>query len=75
MKKATKKTNNDAKFQLWQPEKYPVELSTQKLEYIHNNPVEKGFVKNSTDWLCNSAAKYSNGNKLLDVILLDPLII
>ena len=80
MERAAKKTSNDAKFQLWQPESHPIELSTQKiawqkLDYIHYNPVEAGFVKNTIDWFHSSAIDYNNGNGLLNVILLDPMII
>ena len=40
MERAAKKTSNDAKFQLWQPENHPIELTTpkiawQKLDYTH----------------------------------------
>ena len=80
IERAAKKTSNNAKFQLWQPENHPIELSTQKipwqkLDYIHYNPVEAGFVNETTDWLYSSAIDYNNGKGLLDVILLDPLII
>ena len=80
MERAAKKTNNEAKFQLWQPENHPIELSTQKiawqkLDYIHYNPVEAGFVKNTTDWLCSSAVDYNGGKGLLNLIFLDPMII
>ncbi len=54
MERAAKKATNNARFQLWQPENHPIELATQKiawqkLNYIHQNPVEAGFVKNSID--------------------------
>ena len=37
-------------FNIWQPESHPIELDNnkiidQKLEYIHNNPIEAGFVE------------------------------
>jgi putative transposase len=56
MGRAAKKTSNDARFQLWQPENHPIELATpkiawQKLDYLHYNPVEAGFVRRSIDWL------------------------
>ena len=60
MKRTAKKTSNDTQFQLWQPKNHPIELSTQKiawqkLDYIHYNPIEAGFVKKSSDWLFSSA--------------------
>ena len=80
MEIAAKRNSNDAKFQLWQPENHPIELSTQKLawqklDYIHYNPVEADFVKNTTDWFCSNASDYNAGKGLLDIILLDPIII
>ena len=76
--KEDEKHNN--KFQLWQPESHPIALPTakiahQKLEYIHYNPVEAGFVKYTTAWLYSSAIDYNNGKGLLDIILLDPMIV
>ena len=74
MERTAKRNSNDAKFQLWQPENHPIELSTQKiawqkLDYIDYNPVEAGFVKNTTDWLPSSAIDYNSGKGLLDVLL------
>jgi len=77
---AAKKNRNDAKFQWWQSENHPIELTTQKmawqkLDYTHYNPVEAGFVKNTTDWFYSSAADYNGDKGLLDIMLLDPMII
>ena len=74
------KKSNNAKFQLWQPEKHSAELSTQKiarqkLNYIDYNPVEASFARESADWLYSRAVNYNNGRGLLDVILLSPKII
>ena len=73
-----KKHNN--KFQLWQAESHPVALMTakiahQKLEYLHYNPVEAGFVKYTNAWLYSSAVDYNGGKGLLDIILLDPMMV
>jgi putative transposase len=80
MERAAKKTSKDAKFQLWQAENHPIQLATQKiawqkLDYLHYNPVEAGFVRQSIDWLYSSAVDYNGGKGLLDVTLLDPMII
>ena len=80
MERAAKKTSNDAKFQLWQPENHPIELAThkiawQKLDYTHYNPVEAGFVRRTTDWKYSSAIDYAGSKGLLDILLLDPMII
>jgi len=44
-----KKNGNNTNFQFWQQKNKPIELSDtkmidQKLNYLHNNPVEEGFV-------------------------------
>ncbi|MBK7690957.1 MAG: hypothetical protein IPJ31_07525 [Bacteroidetes bacterium] len=42
-------------FQFWQQHNQPIVLDNnflidQKVEYIHNNPVEAGFVEKPEDW-------------------------
>ena len=59
-----KRTRN--KFQVWQDYNYPELTETekffqQKLNYIHNNPVEKGYVANPEDWFYSSAGFYLSG--------------
>ena len=76
-RKEGEKHNN--KFQLWQAESHPIALVTakiahQKLEYLHYNPVEAGFVKYTNAWLYSSAVDYNGGKGLLDIILLDPMM-
>jgi hypothetical protein len=48
----------------------------QKLNYLHNNPVETAFVEKSEDWLYSSAKDYCTGKKgMIDILLIDPMII
>ena len=48
----------------------------QKLNYLHNNPVEAGFIEKPEDWLYSSAKDYYNGRKgMIDILLIDPMII
>lgn len=48
----------------------------QKLNYLHNNPVEAGFVEKVEDWLYSSAKDYYTGKKgMIDILLIDPMII
>ena len=80
MKRSAKKNNIKSGFQLWQPESHPVELSNniiahQKLDYLHNNPVEAGFVQKPEDWLYSSAIDYYGGKGLLEIEKLDLLIL
>ena len=54
MEKAGKNTSNVSKRQFWQQHNKPIELWSakvikQKIDYIHNNPVEQGFVTNPVD--------------------------
>jgi putative transposase len=77
---AAKKNSNTAKFQLWQPESHPIQLinnkmAHQKLDYIHYNPVEAGFVMKAEEWKYSSAIDYYGGKGLLEIIKLDILIV
>lgn len=50
--RAGKKNKRNNSFQFWQQHNHPIELSTnemidQRLEYVHHNPVEAGFVSSS----------------------------
>lgn len=49
-------------------------MAHQKLDYIHNNPVEAGFVNNPEDFIYRSARDYYGLIRLKNVILLEPLI-
>jgi putative transposase len=49
--------------QIWKSGNWPIEINNdnifyQKLEYIHNNPVKKGTVRSSNDWVYSSANIY-----------------
>ena len=46
----------------------------QKIEYIHNNPVEEGIVSSSEEYLMSSARNYSGLENVLEVICLTPLV-
>ncbi len=59
-------------YRVWQDGYHPVELYTpnftyQKLNYIHNNPVEEMLVANSWDYMFSSARNYADLNNLLEV--------
>lgn len=74
--RAGKYNKNNEKYQFWQQNNHPIELSThqmmiQRLDYLHNNPVESGAVEHPPDYLYSSAKDYFNDQKgLLPVILL-----
>ncbi len=53
----------DRLYQVWQEGSHPQEIinermMTQKIDYIHNNPVRRGYVRRSTDWIYSSARSY-----------------
>jgi REP element-mobilizing transposase RayT len=63
-------------YQFWQEGSHPVELISnhfikQKLIYIHNNPVEAGFVAEPEDYLYSSAIDYSGRKGMIDVIVIE----
>ncbi len=66
--------NND--YQFWIQDSHPVQLSSremlmQRLNYIHNNPVEAGFVCEPQHWKYSSAHDYCGGTQgLIDLVML-----
>jgi len=58
--------------QWWQHHNKPIEIWSdevlrQKLEYIHNNPVESGFVSEPNFWKYSSAIDSSGGKGLVEI--------
>ena len=73
-KAGTYNTNNKD-YQFWIQDNHPIQLSSgemlmQRLNYLHNNPVEAGFVYQPEYWKWSSACDYYTGQQgLIDVIL------
>lgn len=70
-----KKNSNNSKYQFWQQDNHPVELTDnklidQRLDYLHNNPVEAGFVRLPEDYVYSSAINYADGKGYIDIELL-----
>lgn len=70
----------EQKYKVWQDGYHAEILQTnkfiyQKLNYIHNNPVEAGIVSNSWDYKYSSARNYADLDALLDVVVLPPQLI
>ena len=42
-------------------------MMEQKMEYIHNNPVARGYVEEPTHWLYSSARNYAGLNAPHDI--------
>ena len=70
--RAAKMKSNSSKHQFWQHHNQPIELWTeavikQKIDYIHNNPVESGFVTNPVDWKYSSARNFQDDHTVLEI--------
>ena len=67
------RNNSNIKYrQFWQQHNQPIELWSssvidQKVDYIHNNPVEAGFVSEPANWKYSNAIDYSGGKGLLEI--------
>jgi REP element-mobilizing transposase RayT len=64
------KTDRD--YQLWQEGTHPEQIQgeammRQKIEYIHYNPVKRGYVDDPTHWRYSSARNYAGQEGLLEV--------
>tara|TARA_R110000744_G_scaffold57009_2_gene120016 strand:+ start:473 stop:973 length:501 start_codon:yes stop_codon:yes gene_type:complete len=75
MERAGRKNANVKARQFWQQHNKPIELWSshvidQKVDYIHNNPVEAGFVLEPWHWKYSSAIDYSGGKGLLEIDLI-----
>jgi putative transposase len=80
MKEAGIQNPNNKDFQLWKQDNRPIELRDeerlyQKLKYIHNNPVEAGFVEKEEDWLYSSARDYYGLKGLMEVTMIEPRVV
>ncbi len=61
-----------SEYQVWQEGSKPKQITTskmmlQKLEYIHNNPVKRGYVEIPHHWLYSSARNYEGLSNLMEV--------
>ena len=64
----------DRSYQLWQEGSHPQLIQSevmmrQKVEYIHHNPVRRGYVDDPTHWRYSSARDYVGQSGLLEVTL------
>lgn len=63
---------SDRAFQFWQESYHPEWIQNegmmrQKIEYVHNNPVKRGYVDLPEHWRYSSARNYAGQTGLLDV--------
>ena len=71
-KKEADKIKRNTKYKVWQDGNHPVLLDTntmmqQRLDYIHNNPVEAGIVNEPEQYVFSSARDYAGQKGLMDV--------
>ena len=64
----------DRDYQVWQEGSHPQqiqnrEMMRQKIEYIHYNPVRRGYVDNPTQWQYSSAGNYEGEEGLISVCI------
>lgn len=60
--------------QCWQPTRHPEAIYTehfwrQKVDYLHNNPVRKGLVRQPDHWRYSSASYWLGETKASDIML------
>lgn len=70
--RAGKNNASTTRYQFWQHHNKPIELWSekvikQKIEYIHNNPLEIGFVTNPVDWKFSSARNFQDDHTVLKI--------
>ena len=72
MKNAARTKSNVKNMQFWQQNNKAIELWSnvvldQKLDYIHNNPVNSGFVSSPEHWKYSSASSYILGYGQIEI--------
>jgi REP element-mobilizing transposase RayT len=77
-KKEGAANSRNVTYQFWRQDNQPKELfssnfTNQKLEYIHNNPVEAGIVEKAEEYIYSSARDYYEGKSvgLLEIEFLE----
>lgn len=74
--RAGKRNSNNSQYQFWQQHNHPIELNSnfllnQKLQYIHQNPVEAGFVHEPKTYPYSSATDYAGTKGFVNILLLE----
>lgn len=71
-KRAGAKSSNVTNYQIWQHNNKPIQLWSakviqQKADYLHDNPVEAGYVTGGWHWKYSSAVDYAEGKGLIEL--------
>jgi len=66
------KHKTEQEYQVWQEGDHPQmifneEVLIQKLEYIHYNPVKRGYIEDPAHWCYSSYKDYTEGKGLLPI--------
>ncbi len=66
------KSKKHSEYKFWREGNHAIELYNEKfvwdkIHYIHNNPVEAGFVKMPYEWVYSSASNYAELNSILEI--------
>jgi len=74
-RKAAKKSTNTSNYQFWRHDNKPIELWSnkvvfEKINYVHNNPVEEGIVFRAEEYLDSSARDYAGIKGNVDNIII-----
>ena len=69
-----KAQRDDREYQFWQEGSHPQGIDNeamlrQKLEYIHQNPVKRGYVDEPEHWRWSSARNYAGQEGLVEVFI------
>lgn len=69
------KSSNVTNYQFWRHDNKPIELWSnkvikQKIDYVHNNPIEAGLVYKAEDYVYSSATDYTDLKGLVDNIVI-----
>ena len=73
---SAKSHKRNEKFQIWTHENHAEEIFSnkffsQKINYIHENPVRAGIVSHAEDYLYSSAVDYAGGKGLIEICILE----
>jgi putative transposase len=75
--RAGKKNERNIDYQFWMQHNHPIELlsremTLQRLNYMHQNPVEIGFIEKAEEWLHSSCGDYYGNRKgLIDLVFIE----
>ena len=73
---AGQKNSNNKNYQFWQQDNRPIELSSnemmsQRLDYIHQNPVKERIVYEPEHYVYSSAMSYAGEKGLIDIEIIE----